>query len=182
MAEVSEVVAEEAAFPVAGAVSVAGAPGEVGEKAIMRHRKFISQLAHEQIHAAIRAAEERSSGEIRVMVSHQAAPDPVATAQKAFLRLGMPATKHRNAVLIFVAPRSRTFAVVGDEAVHAKCGDGFWRGLAEAMTACFKRGEFTEGLVHGINRAGELLAQHFPPEPDAENELPDDVIEDEREP
>ena len=179
----------------AGAVSVAGAPGEVGEKAIMRHRKFISQLAHEQIHAAIHAAEERSSGEIRVMVSHQAAPDPVATAQKAFLRLGMPATKHRNAVLIFVAPRSRTFAVVGsvaprsrtfavvgDEAVHAKCGDGFWRGLAEAMTACFKRGEFTEGLVHGINRAGELLAEHFPPEPDAENELPDDVIEDEREP
>jgi len=144
----------------------------------MRHRKFISQLAHERIHAAIRAAEEKSSGEIRVMVSHRAAPDPVATAQKAFLRLRMQDTKHRNAVLILVAPRSRTFAVIGDEAVHAKCGDDFWRELAAAMTGHFKRGEFTGGLLHGINRAGDLLAAHFPHEPDDRNELPDDVIED----
>jgi uncharacterized membrane protein len=144
----------------------------------MRHRKFISQLAHERIHAAIRAAEEKSSGEIRVMVSHRAAPDPVATAQKAFLRLRMQDTKHRNAVLILVAPRSRTFAVIGDEAVHAKCGDDFWRELAAAMTGHFKRGEFTGGLLHGINRAGDLLAAHFPHEPDDINELPDDVIED----
>lgn len=144
----------------------------------MRHRKFISQLAHEQIHAAIHAAEEKSSGEIRVMVSHRAAPDPVVTAQKSFLRLGMQAAKHRNAVLIFVAPRSRTFAVIGDEAVHAKCGDGFWRDVAAAMAGFFKRGEFTEGLLHGISRAGELLAAHFPPKPGDGNELPDDVIED----
>ena len=144
----------------------------------MRHRKFVSQLAHERIHAAIHAAEEKSSGEIRVMVSHKAAPNPVAMAQEAFGRLGMQATKHRNAVLIFVAPRSRTFAVVGDQAVHAKCGDDFWRELAEAMTAHFKRGEFTDGLLHGINRAGELLAAHFPREPDDKNKLPDDVIED----
>lgn len=143
----------------------------------MRHRKFVSQLAHERLHAAIHEAEQKTSGEIRVMVSHQAAPAPVATAQTAFLRLGMQATKHRNAVLIFVAPRSRTFAVVGDEAVHAKCGDAFWRDLAEAMTGHFKRGEFTDGLLHGINRAGELLAAHFPREPGDRNELPDDVVE-----
>ena len=148
----------------------------------MRHRKFVSQLAHERIHAAIHAAEQKTSGEIRVMVSHKAAPDPVATAQDAFRRLGMQATKHRNAVLIFVAPRSRTFAVIGDEAVHAKCGDAFWRDLTTAMTGHFKRGEFTDGLLHGINRAGELLAAHFPHEPDDRNELPDAVLEDGREP
>jgi uncharacterized membrane protein len=148
----------------------------------MRHRKFVSQLAHERIHAAIQDAEQKTSGEIRVMVSHKAAPNPVATAQDAFRRLGMQATKHRNAVLIFVAPRSRTFAVIGDEAVHAKCGDAFWRDLTTAMTGHFKRGEFTDGLLHGINRAGELLAAHFPHGPDDRNELPDDVIEDGRKP
>jgi uncharacterized membrane protein len=144
----------------------------------MRNRKFVNQLDHERIHAAIHAAEEKSSGEIRVMVSHQDASNPVATAQDAFLRLGMQATKHRNAVLIFVAPRSRTFAIVGDEAIHAKCGNGFWRELAAAMSGHFKRGDFTEGVLHGINRAGELLAGHFPPGPDDRNELPDEVIED----
>jgi uncharacterized membrane protein len=112
------------------------------------------------------------------MIGHKPAPDPVATAQEAFLKLGMQATKHRNAVLIFVAPRSRTFAVIGDEAVHAKCGESFWRELAAAMTGHFQRGEFTDGIVNGIDRAGEMLAGHFPHEPDDKNELPDDIVED----
>jgi uncharacterized membrane protein len=144
----------------------------------MHHRTFVRQLAHPSIHAAIQAAEQKTSGEIRVLISHRPAADPVAAAQAAFLRLGMQQTKHRNAVLLFVAPRSRTFAVVGDEAVHAKCGDAFWRELAAAMTGYFKRGEYTEGLVHGISRAGELLAAHFPRQRDDRNELPDEVIED----
>lgn len=144
----------------------------------MHHKKFVNQLAHERLHAAIHVAEEKTSGEIRVMVSHKSAPDPMAAAQKAFLHLGMQQTRHRNAVLLFVAPRSRTFAVIGDEAVHAKCGDAFWRELAAAMTGFFKRGEFTDGLVHGIERAGALLAEHFPRGAGDGNELPDDVVED----
>jgi len=144
----------------------------------MHHKKFVNQLVHERLHAAIHEAEAKTSGEIRVMVSHRSAPDPVAAAQQAFLRLGMQQTKQRNAVLLFVAPRSRTFAVIGDEAVHAKCGDAFWRELADAMTGFFKRGEYTDGLVHGIRRAGVLLAEHFPRTAGDGNEQPDDVIED----
>jgi uncharacterized membrane protein len=144
----------------------------------MKHRAFIGKLAHGRLHAAIHEAEQRTSGEIRVMVSHQRAPDPAAAAQQAFRRLGMEQTKHRNAVLIFVAPRSRTFAVIGDEAVHARCGDDFWRELADAMTGYFKRGEFTDGILHGISRAGELLAAHFPRAADDQNELSDDIVED----
>jgi uncharacterized membrane protein len=145
----------------------------------MRHRKFLSQLAHDRIHAAIHSAERQTSGEIRVLVSHKTASDPVAAGREAFLRLGMQQTRHRNAVLIFVAPRSRTFAVIGDGAVHARCGDAFWHELADAMTGFFKRGDFTDGLIHGISRAGELLAAHFPREPDDGNELSDDVVDDE---
>jgi uncharacterized membrane protein len=144
----------------------------------MKHREFVSKLAHERIHAAIHEAEQTTSGEFRVMVSHKPAPAPVAAAQQVFRRLGMQHTKHRNAVLIFVAPRSHTFAVIGDEAVHAKCGDAFWRELSEAMTGYFKRGDFTGGVVHGIRHAGELLAAHFPRDPDDRSELPDTVIED----
>ena len=146
--------------------------------ATMHHRKFVRQLSHERIHAAIQEAEQKTSGEIRVMISHRSAPEPVAAARAAFLRLGMQQTRHRNAVLLFVAPRSRTFAVIGDEAVHARCGDEFWRELAAAMTGYFKRDDFTGGLVHGIATAGKLLAAHFPREADDRNELPDDVVED----
>jgi uncharacterized membrane protein len=45
------------------------------------------------------------------------------------------------------------------------------------MTGHFKRGEFTAGLLHGVARAGALLAEHFPRQPDDKDELPNRVVE-----
>lgn len=134
-------------------------------------------IDHARVVAAIQAAERRTSGEIRVLVAKQPADDPVAAAKGHFERLGMTRTAARNGVLIFVAPQSRTFAVIGDLGVHEKCGDAFWGELAAAMEQQFRRGAFTEGLVHGVERAGALLAEHFPRQPDDRNELPDEVEE-----
>jgi uncharacterized membrane protein len=67
--------------------------------------------------------------------------------------------------------------VIGDEGVHARCGDAFWRELTSAMTSYFQRGDFTGGLVHGISRSGALLAEHFPRQPGDRNELSDDVVD-----
>ena len=124
---------------------------------------------------AIAAAETRTSGEIRVLLSREKAPDPLAAAQAHFERLGMTKTAARNGVLIYLSPSSRTFAIIGDTAIHEKCGDAFWRLLAAAMEARFKQGEFTEGLVEGIEHAGKLLAENFPRAPDDRNELPDRI-------
>ena len=57
--------------------------------------------------------------------------------QREFVRLGMADSPQHNGVLIFVAPRSHKFAVIGDKAVHEKCGDEFWQKLAEAMGGYF---------------------------------------------
>jgi uncharacterized membrane protein len=129
---------------------------------IMHPKKFINQLPHDTLIAAIRDAENMTSGEIRVLISHKSVDDPVATAQKEFVRLGMTKSPQRNGVLIFVAPRSHKFAVIGDEGVHAKCGDIFWQELASAMSEYFRKSEFNEGIIHGVRKAGELLAEHFP--------------------
>jgi uncharacterized membrane protein len=138
----------------------------------------VPPLDHARVVAAIAAAERRTSGEIRVLFSRHKADDPVAAATRQFERLGMTATAARNGVLIFVAPRSRNFAVIGDTGVHEKCGQAFWAELAAAMSEHFRRGDFTAGLVHGIERAGGLLAEHFPRRPDDVNELPDDIATD----
>src|SRR5579859_71550 len=127
----------------------------------MKMKEFLNQLEHDKIVAAIRAAEAKTSGEIRVFLSRHKPEDPVAAAQAQFEHLKMHKTKHRNGVLIFVAPAAHKFAVVGDSAVHAKCGDAFWRAVADEMTARFKKGEFTSGILHAIDKAGNLLAQHF---------------------
>jgi uncharacterized membrane protein len=129
---------------------------------IMRQKKFIQQLPHDALIAAIREAEKKTSGEIRVLISHKSVADPVAAAQKEFVRLGMTKSPEKNGVLIFVAPRTHKFAVIGDAGVHAKCGDEFWQELAKAMSDHFHKSEFTEGIIHGVKKAGELLAEHFP--------------------
>ena len=128
----------------------------------MHPKKLIQQLPHDTIVGAIRDAEQKTSGEIRVLISHKSVEDPVADAQKEFVRLGMTNSPEKNGVLIFVAPRTHKFAVIGDAGVHAKCGDVFWQELAKAMTDYFRKSEFTEGIIHGVRKAGQLLAEHFP--------------------
>lgn len=137
----------------------------------------LPKIDHDRVVLAIAAAERRTSGEIRVVVSRRKIAEPIPEAQRQFERLGMTATQHRNGVLLLLAPRSRTFAVIGDTAVHQECGDEFWQKIAEVMSEKFRRGEFTDGLIHGIERAGALLAAHFPRTRDDRNELPDAIEE-----
>lgn len=144
----------------------------------MKPRDFLKQLHEDQIVAAIREAEQMTSGEIRVFVSQKNIDDPVAAAQAEFARLGMTKTLGKNGVLIFVAPSVRKFAVIGDARVHQRCGDEFWRELTSEISGHFKSLRFTEGIVHGVRKAGQLLAQHFPKSSDDKNELSDDVAHD----
>jgi uncharacterized membrane protein len=134
-------------------------------------------IDHSRIQQAIAAAERLTSGEIRVVLYPRGVDDALATAQQEFLRLGMTHTRERNAVLVLVAPESHTFAVVGDQGVHARCGPHFWQDVAAHMEADFRAGKFTDGIVGAVKRTGDLLAAHFPRSPDDRNELPDDVVE-----
>jgi uncharacterized membrane protein len=128
----------------------------------MHPKTFSRHLHHDSIVAAIRDVERKTSGEIRVSISPKHIDEPMAAARAEFLHRGMDKSLARNGVLIFVAPRSHKFAVIGDESVHAKCGDEFWQKLADAMTGHFRKSEFTDGILHGVQKAGELLAEHFP--------------------
>ena len=143
----------------------------------MKVKDLFKQLDHDRITAAIQKVEKRTSGEIRVYVRHRKVTDPRHAAAHQFVKLGMDKTKHRNAVLIFIAPESQNFAILGDTAVHTKCGETFWEDVAGAMRELFRQGKFTEGIVHGINIAGKSLVQHFPADDSEHNQLPDSVVE-----
>ena len=65
-------------------------------------------------------------------------------------------------MLIFVAPKSQTFAIYGDAAIHARCGPEFWNILRDEMSSHLKESRYTEALIHAINKAGKLLAEQFP--------------------
>jgi uncharacterized membrane protein len=145
----------------------------------MRTKEFLSKLEHDRIIQAIRDAEAKTSGEIRVFIQRgKLDADSLVAAQKKFRRLGMEKTRYRNAVLIFVAPRAHKFAVVGDQGIHEKCGDEFWQRLVESMRAHFKGEKFSQAIMEAIQEAGRALAAHFPRKPGSpSNELPDEIIE-----
>ncbi|MGI8604037.1 MAG: TPM domain-containing protein [Verrucomicrobiales bacterium] len=144
----------------------------------MDHWLFIWKIDEKRVLAAIKAAEARTSGELRVFISSKAAIDPLAAAEKAFLDLGMDKTRERNGVLIFIAPKSRNFAIVGDEGVHVRCAPSFWEDVSAAIGEKLRSGSYTESIILGIERASTLLAEHFPMSGQDKNELPDSLAGD----
>jgi len=144
----------------------------------MRTRDFLSRLEHARIVSAIREAESKTSGEIRVYIQRgKFNSDPVMVAQKKFQRLSMHKTRERNAVLIFVAPRAHKFAVVGDKAIHEKCGEQFWQHVVDGMRVHFRDEKFSHALTEAINEVGKVLATYFPRTSANANELPDEIVE-----
>ena len=150
--------------------------GEVGKS--MKPKHFLNQIESHRVTDAIAKVESRTSGEVRVMISHKKRVDDVfKMATREFSRLKMMNTKERNAVLIFVVPLCHSFAVIGDEGVHRKCGDFFWTETAEIISQEFKKGRFTEGLVRGIEKVGEALIAHFPHKKNNQSEISNKVVE-----
>ncbi len=143
---------------------------------VMSH-SFFSKVDEPRIVESIRLAEGRSRGEIRIHVTEARVSDPVPEAVVAFERLGMTATAERNGILIFVAPENQKFAVLGDSGITSIVGTGPLDEIASAISAAFREARFTDGLVAAIEKAGDLLAAHFPSRQGAEeqNELPNTI-------
>jgi uncharacterized membrane protein len=144
----------------------------------MRARHFFSKVEADRVVSAIAKAEAGTSGEIRVHVTRREPEDLEKSARERFAKMGMIRTRERNGVLFYIAPRIRKFQILGDEGVHQKCGDDFWKSTAEQMSEAFQKGDFTGGLVDGISRIGEVLKAHFPAGTDNPDELPNTIDED----
>ena len=142
------------------------------------HNEFIAAIDQTQVVEAIGQAEAKTSGEIRVFISKAKTSDPLKSASVQFKSLGMHQTQLRNGVLIFVAPASRNFALIGDEGIHQKCGANFWTSAAAHMEVHLRAGEVTRALVGAIQEIGTILQQHFPRAHTDKNELPDALSHD----
>jgi uncharacterized membrane protein len=132
--------------------------------------RLLRKIDVERVRQAIAEAEHQTSGRVRVSVAPFFWGDVRRAAERAFTRLG------RQGVLIFVVPARRKFVVLGDEDIHAHVGQELWDDVAAAMADRFRAGDFTGGLVHGIETVGRELAVALPYDPAKDSgQGPDDV-------
>lgn len=141
-------------------------------------KQFFSSADNEKIVQAIRDAEMRTSGEIRVFVESRCRfIDPMDRALEIFANLKMEQTECRNAVLLYIALKDRQLAVYGDKGIHEKVGDEFWNIAVKKIIAHFNKDNYAEGISNCVAEIGESLQQHFPYDKTLDrNELPDEII------
>jgi uncharacterized membrane protein len=137
--------------------------------------EFLSKAEESEIVEAIRLAEKNTSGEIRVHLEKKTSIAPVERAVEVFYRLKMDKTKDSNGVIIYVAVKSKLFAIYGDKGINEKVGTDFWDSTKEVMTTNFKKGNNKQALVDGITKAGEQLKKYFPYQDDDINELSNEI-------
>ena len=143
----------------------------------MASPRFLTPAEDERVVKAIRAVESRTSAEIRVFISHAEVTDVLAAAHETMERLGMKKTRHRNAVLVFIAPVSRKFAFAADEAACAALGESRWSSFTSVLREGFIAGHRADAIAKAVTLLGEELAKVFPRRAGDVNELPDDVTE-----
>lgn len=142
----------------------------------MDPKEFQEQVDDQRVVEAIVTAEKQTSGEIRVFIRQGPCNDPLAAAHRELEERGMKKTPLRNAVLIYIVPASRQFAIAADEGIHLRCGEAFWTSIAADMSELLKQGKFTEALLAGIQRAVTELAKHFPKHPNDRDDLPNSIL------
>ncbi|MCX6287419.1 MAG: TPM domain-containing protein [Bacteroidetes bacterium] len=138
-------------------------------------RDFFSPEQQKAITKAIADAELQTSGEIRVHIENTLKGDVLDRASYLFRQLSMNKTHLRNGVLIYLAVRSRQFAIVGDKGIHKVVPENFWDGIKHRMQGYFRENDFSGGLIHAISTTGEQLKKHFPHLENDKNELSDDI-------
>lgn len=136
---------------------------------------FLTATEEAAIVEAIRKAELLTSGEIRVHLERHSELPALDRAKELFHLLKMDNTKEENGVLIYLGVDDHQLAIIGDRGLNTQVPKDFWQTTIDKMLAQFQKGRFCEGIIAGVQCAGEKLALYFPWQHDDTNELPNEI-------
>ena len=135
------------------------------------------------IGAAVTACEQSHRGELRFVVE---GPLPLSAlwrdlsprerAVDLFSQLRVWDTDENSGILIYVQLVDHRVEILADRGIAARVPQAEWDAICRAMEASFHRGEWRQGALQAVTRAGELLARHFPAGASNPNELPDQPL------
>ncbi|HEV7610147.1 MAG TPA: TPM domain-containing protein [Steroidobacteraceae bacterium] len=142
-------------------------------------RRRFTDAVHASIESAIRDAETRTSGEIRLVIETAldiaelwAGVTPRERAAQVFSQLRVWDTELRNGVLIYVMAADRDVEIVADRGAAGRIAVADWEAACQLMEAHFRSARFAEGALAGVAAVGGLLERHFPARAVERDELP----------
>jgi uncharacterized membrane protein len=148
-----------------------------------RARRIFPPQALASIEQAIKAGEATHSGQVRFVVEGALDGKPLFKEQTAlergldiFSHLRIWDTAHNNGVLIYLLFADRKVEIVADRGINSKVGDAGWQKIVKAMEADFRTGDFTPGVIKGIEAVSQQLARYFPKQGRNPNELSDEPV------
>jgi putative membrane protein len=66
--------------------------------------------------------------------------------------------------------------VIADEGIYAKVDPSVWTETVGAVLLGAKARDLTGGIIGAVEKASDVLAQHFPRQDDDINEIPNRVV------
>ena len=136
---------------------------------------FLSASDELEIVEAILMAEKNTSGEIRVHIESHTRLNHYDRAREVFHLLKMDNTKEENGVLLYVAVNDKKFSICGDKGIDKVVPENFWEATKDIIQSHFKEGNFKDGILEGVLKAGTELEKHFPWKHGDTNELSNEI-------
>jgi uncharacterized membrane protein len=132
---------------------------------------------------AVAASERAHRGELRFVVE---GPLPLASlwrgesARKRAIELFSTQrvwdTEENSGILIYVQLADRRVEIIADRGIAARVPQAEWDAICRSMEQNFRAGQWRQGALAAVVRAGELLAANFPARRENPNELPDQPL------
>jgi uncharacterized membrane protein len=129
----------------------------------------------------IKQAEKTTAGEICVSIKEhknffQKRKTVRDLAEEEFFKLGIDKTRDSTGILIFILLENRQFYILADKGINEKVEPKTWDSIKDEMQKKFLKGNFSKGIIHGVEEVGKILNKHFPIKPDDTNELSNMVV------
>lgn len=99
-----------------------------------------------------------------------------AHALEQFAAQEMHTTAGRTGVMIFVSVLEHYAEVIADQGIYEKVPAEDWQSIVSELVGKIQKKQPREGFLVAISRTGDLLASHFPPGTEDENELANHLI------
>ena len=148
-------------------------------------RRVFSRSTLRAIEDAIKVSETAHVGQIRFAVEGALHTSALFRGQSSreravavFSELRIWDTEHNNGVLIYLLLADRSVEIVADRGINRKVSPHEWEDVCRKMETAFRKGNYQEGVIDGIQAVTDQLAAHFPARAPAvlDDELPDQPI------